>query len=160
MAKQETKHISTSYDVYQSINDLEEKDQFLLEKAKEAMVNAYAPYSKFNVGAALELDNGIIISGNNQENAAYPSGLCAERTAVFYASSQYPHQKITAIAVVAQNNSAEPVSPCGACRQALAEYELKFKHPIRVILGSSGKVYVLKSVESLLPLMFGQNDLK
>src|ERR1043165_2352240 len=108
MAKQETKNINVSYDVYQSINDLEEKDQFLLEKAKEAMVNAYAPYSKFNVGAAVELDNGIIILGNNQENAAYPNGMCAERTAVFYASSQYPHQKITAIAVFAQNSKAEP----------------------------------------------------
>jgi cytidine deaminase len=161
MAKQETKNISTSYDVYVSINDLEEKDQFLLEKAREAMENAYAPYSKFKVGAAVDLDNGIIITGNNQENSAYPSGLCAERTAVFYASSQYPHQKISSIAVIAQNNSVEPVSPCGACRQALAEYELKFKHPIRVILGSSsGKVYVLNSVESLLPLMFGNQSLK
>jgi cytidine deaminase len=160
MAKQETKNINVSYDVYQDINDLEEKDQFLLEKAKEVAENAYAPYSKFKVGASVELDNGIIITGNNQENAAYPSGLCAERTAVFYASSQYPHQKINTIAVTVQNDSIEPVSPCGACRQALAEYELKFKHPIRVILGSSsGKVYVLNSVESLLPLMFGQNSL-
>lgn len=160
MAKQETKNINVSYDVYQNISDLEEKDQCLLEKAKEAMNNAYAPYSKFKVGAAVELDNGIIITGNNQENAAYPSGLCAERTAVFYASSQYPNQKINTIAIIAQNNSVEPVSPCGACRQALAEYEYKFKNPIRVILGSNGKVYILKSVESLLPLLFDRNNLK
>src|ERR1700740_1109022 len=127
MAKQEIKNISVSYDVYQSINDLEEKDQFLLEKAKEAMENAYAPYSKFKVGAAVELDNGIIITGNNQENAAYPSGLCAERTAAFYASSQYPHQKVNAIAVTTKSDSIEPVTPCGSCRQALSEYEMKFK---------------------------------
>jgi cytidine deaminase len=157
----EIRNISMSFEVFQNANELEEKDQFLLEKAREAMANAYAPYSDFKVGAAVELDNGIIITGNNQENAAYPSGLCAERTALLYASSQYPHQKIHSIAVITQSTSEEPATPCGACRQSMGEYEIKFKSPIRVIMGSlEGKVVVSTNVESLLPLMFGKDQLK
>lgn len=160
MAK-EVKNISIWYEVYQNEGELEEKDQHLLLKAKEVAENAYAPYSNFKVGVAIELDNGIIITGNNQENAAYPSGLCAERTALFYASSQYPHQKVRTLAVVAKNNSNDPVTPCGSCRQVLAEYELKFKEPIRVLMASeNGKIFVTKNVESLLPLQFNQDHLK
>ncbi|MBK6521789.1 MAG: cytidine deaminase [Sphingobacteriaceae bacterium] len=162
MAKHEIKKVDLSFEVYQSENDLEASDQLLLNKAKEMAKNAYAPYSKFKVGAALLLENGTIVTGNNQENAAYPSGTCAERTAVFYASAQYPTNKIKAIAVITDNvKQLEPVTPCGSCRQALAEYEIKFREPIRVIMGSaSGKVYIAKSVESLLPLMFNQDHLK
>ncbi|MBP9070271.1 MAG: cytidine deaminase [Bacteroidia bacterium] len=162
MAKHEIKKVDLSFEVYQSENDLEASDQLLLNKAKEMAKNAYAPYSKFKVGAAILLENGTIVTGNNQENAAYPSGTCAERTAVFYASAQYPTNKIKAIAVITDNvKQLEPVTPCGSCRQALAEYEIKFREPIRVIMGSaSGKVYIAKSVESLLPLMFNQDHLK
>jgi cytidine deaminase len=160
MAK-ELKNIMISLEVYENEGELDEKDQHLILQAKEAAENAYAPYSKFKVGAALELDNGIIITGNNQENAAYPSGLCAERTAVFYASSQYPHQKIRTVAIVAQNNSSEPVTPCGACRQTMAEFETKFKQPVRVIMASAkGKIYVSNNVENLLPLQFDSDCLK
>ncbi|MBK7310532.1 MAG: cytidine deaminase [Sphingobacteriaceae bacterium] len=156
------KKVDLSFDVYQSESDLEANDQLLLNKAKEIAKSAHAPYSNFKVGAALLLENGTIVTGNNQENAAYPSGTCAERTAVFYASAQYPTSKIKAIAVITDNvNQLEPVTPCGSCRQALAEYEIKFREPIRVIMGSaSGKVYIAKSVESLLPLMFNQDHLK
>ncbi len=162
MAKPEIKNINIDLEVYASEKDLDANDQLLLNKARTVAKNAYAPYSNFKVGAALLLDNGTIVSGNNQENAAYPSGLCAERTAVFYASAQYPSNKIKAIAVITDNaKQLEPVTPCGSCRQALAEYEIKFKEPIRVIMGStSGKVFVVKSVESLLPLMFNQDHLK
>lgn len=160
MAK-ETMNMNISFEIFQSTVELAQKDQTLLEKAREAMAKAYAPYSNFKVGAAIELGNGTVVTGNNQENAAYPSGLCAERTALYYASSQYPDQKINSIAVVTQSNSAEPGTPCGACRQAMAEYELKFKNPVRVIMGSvNGKVIVSKNVESLLPLMFGKESLK
>ena len=162
MAKPEVKNINLSFDIYQKESELDESDQLLLSHAKEVAKKAYAPYSNFKVGAALLLDNGTIVTGNNQENAAYPSGTCAERTAVFYASAQYPSQKIQAIAVITDNaKQTDPVTPCGSCRQALAEYEIKFREPIRVIMGSaSGKVIVAKSVESLLPLMFNQDHLK
>jgi cytidine deaminase len=162
MARSEIKNVNLSFDVYQSESDMDPNDQLLLNKAKEIAKNAYAPYSNFKVGAAVLLDNGTIVTGNNQENAAYPSGTCAERTAVFYASAQYPTSKVKAIAVITDNvKQIEPVTPCGSCRQALAEYEIKFREPIRVIMGSaSGKVFVAKSVESLLPLMFNQDHLK
>jgi cytidine deaminase len=162
MRKVEIKNVSIDFEVYSSEKELDLNDQLLLNKANEVSKNAYAPYSNFKVGAALLLDNGIIVTGNNQENAAYPSGTCAERTALFYASSQYPTNKIIAIAVITDNEKhKDPVTPCGSCRQALAEYEIKFKDPIRVIMGSvSGKIFIAKSVESLLPLMFNNKYLK
>ena len=162
MAKPEIKNINIDFEVYASEKDLDANDQLLLNKAKEAAKKAYAPYSNFKVGAAVLLDNETVVTGNNQENAAYPSGTCAERTAIFYASSQHPFNKVKAIAVITDNvKQLEPVTPCGSCRQALAEYEIKFKVPIRVIMGSvTGKVLVAKSVESLLPLMFNQDHLK
>ena len=155
--------INTSFDVYENPQALNKKDFELLTAAKKAIANAYAPYSGFNVGAAVLLENGIVITGNNQENAAYPSGLCAERVAVFYASSQYPDQKIIAIAVSAVSDNhilSVPIPPCGACRQALSEYEIKFETPIRLIMsGQSGEVLVSPSIANLLPLLFSAKDL-
>ncbi|MGZ4091056.1 MAG: cytidine deaminase, partial [Bacteroidia bacterium] len=127
MPKQLT--INTEFIVYDSIEDLDNSDKELLERAKEATLSAYAPYSNFYVGAAVLLENGSIVTGTNQENAAYPSGLCAERVAVFSASSLYPNTKIKAIAVSARTKNKKlimPLSPCGACRQSMCEYEVKF----------------------------------
>lgn len=164
MNRPENITISTTFEVYLSEDDLRSDDRDLLTKAKEAVKNAYAPYSNFKVGAALMLDNGIVVTGNNQENAAYPSGLCAERTAVFYASSQYPNAKVKSIAISYESQNklfSDPVTPCGSCRQALAEYEVKANSPIRVIMSSqSGKIYITKSIESLLPLLFNSKQLK
>jgi len=164
MNRPENISITTTFEVYLSDNDLRTEDRDLLNEARKAVKNAYAPYSEFKVGAALILDNGLTVTGNNQENAAYPSGLCAERTAVFYASSQYPNAKIKSIAISYESknkNYSDPVTPCGACRQALAEYELRAELPIRVIMGSeTGKIYITKSVESLLPLLFNSKQLK
>jgi cytidine deaminase len=135
----------------------------LLEKASEAAQRAYAPYSEFKVGAALLLNNGEIITGNNQENAAFPSGLCAERTAAYYASSRYPEVPFNKLAITAINSKeklTKPISPCGSCRQALLEYELKFKQRIEVLLaGEEGEVYVLKSIGDILPLFFSNEYL-
>lgn len=146
------------------LNELGGKDLELVEAAKEATRRAYAPFSKYKVGAALLLGNGKIVEGSNQENAAYPSGLCAERTAVFYASSANPGEPIKKIAVAAWVNPGEgkkwedgfqaaPVSPCGGCRQALIEYEHLYGD-IEVILYGREKIFILPSVGSLLPLGF------
>lgn len=155
--------ILNSFESYESRSDLNTQDQELLESASAALKNAYAPYSKFKVGAALRLENGIIVNGTNQENAAYPSGLCAERVAVFYASAQYPSQRIMAMAITVASEKKiieKPVSPCGACRQSLLEYEIKFNHPIRLIMsGEKGKVIISPSILNLLPLAFNSSDL-
>jgi cytidine deaminase len=137
--------------------ELAPADSALLHEAVEATKNAYAPYSKFHVGAAVLLDNGEIIHGSNQENAAYPSGLCAERVALFYAGSRYPHTAIKAIAVNSTVNGKEnhdPVYPCGDCRQVLLEWENRFGKPIKVIMGSASKIHVVQSIKDLLPLSF------
>jgi len=135
----------------------------LLINAQEAAARAYAPYSCFRVGAAILLQNGHIITGNNQENAVYPSGMCAERVALYYAGSQYPEIPISKIAITALGNDkilSKPVPPCGNCRQALLEYEIKFGKPIEVIMaGEQGEVYVIKSVSDLLPLSFNHEFL-
>lgn len=161
MSKQITGNYT--YDVYESSESLNKADKDLLAKAKEVLTNAYAPYSNFNVGAAVLLEDGTVITGNNQENAAYPSGLCAERVAFFYASSQHPTKKIIAVAVSAETKSMHintPVTPCGACRQAMAEYEIKFDSPIRVIMsGESGQIFISPSVSNLLPLLFSSKNL-
>lgn len=155
--------ISTEIDVYNSASDLDKKDAELLIEAQKMVKSAYAPYSNFHVGAAVLLENGKIVAGNNQENAAYPSGLCAERVALFYASSQYPSIGIKAIAITVKSKSVvikEPLSPCGGCRQVIAEYENKFEKPIRIIMsGEKGQIYIAKSIESLLPLMFSKKYL-
>ena len=146
------------------LEELSESDRRLVTMAKEATIRAYAPYSKYQVGAAILLDNGKIVGGSNQENAAYPSGLCAERTAAFYAASANPGVAFKKIAIAAwmkpenEENWEEgfqklPVSPCGGCRQALLEYEYLYGN-IEVILYGSEKCYVLPSVKTLLPLAF------
>jgi len=130
----------------------------LLDIAHEAAKHAYAPYSKFKVGAAILLKNGHVISGNNQENAVFPSGMCAERVALYYAASQFPETPIAKIAITAigsENEVTRPVPPCGNCRQAILEYETKFEEPIEIIMaGEKGEVYIVKSVAELLPLSF------
>ena len=155
--------IVAELEVYKSIKDLTLKDAELLVAAKKMVKTAYAPYSEFHVGAAVLLENGEIIAGNNQENAAYPSGLCAERVALFYAGSQYPTIAIKTIAISVKSKNviiSEPLSPCGGCRQVIAEYENKFKKPIRIIMsGEKGQIYIAKSIESLLPLMFSKKYL-
>jgi cytidine deaminase len=152
-----------SFNVYNSEKELNDTDKNLLLAAKEALKKAYAPYSQFYVGAAVLLANGVTVTGNNQENAAYPSGLCAERVAIFHASSQYPDQKIIAIAVSAKTNHRvldKPISPCGACRQSISEYEVKFNSDIRLIMGGeTGEVYVSDSAANLLPLTFSNKNL-
>lgn len=142
--------------------DLPQADRDLLAKAAQMAQTAYAPYSRFKVGAALRLKNGVVVCGSNQENAAYPSGLCAERVAVFSAAANYPDQQIEALAITAVTSKPinHPIAPCGACRQSILEYEHKFSHPIRLILrGSSGKVAVFDSIESLLPFQFNNEEL-
>lgn len=136
----------------------------LIEEAKKAAQQAYAPYSRFLVGAALKLKNGKIIRGNNQENAAYPSGLCAERVACFAAKSQYPNEAIEMIAIVAKNATADHyklATPCGSCRQSMSEYENHQESPIRLyLLGDDGQVYESESIENLLPYKFSDKNLK
>ncbi len=134
----------------------------LVEKAKKETEKAYAPYSNFKVGVAVLLKNGEIILGSNQENAAYPSGLCAERTAIFYANSQYPNTPVDKIAIAAFTNNDftnNPITPCGGCRQVLREVETRYEHPITVILYGKKKTYILNDVESLMPLNFVKDNL-
>jgi cytidine deaminase len=142
---------------FDSIEELNEQAQILIKKSKEVVKNAYAPYSKFNVGAAVLLENGEIITGSNQENAAYPSGLCAERVAIFYANSLYPDVPVLAIAVTAYTNNDfidTPVPPCGSCRQVISETENRFKTPIQIYLVSKHKISLIKDANMLLPLHF------
>jgi len=150
------KNLTITYDVFDGLEDLNPDDRKLLETATQAAKNAYAPYSKFHVGAAVLLGNGDIITGNNQENLAYPSGLCAERVAVFSASSTHPNEKMMAIAITAYSENFvtdTPIPPCGACRQVLIEYEIRDKQNMRCILrGSTGKIYVFHRMADLLPL--------
>jgi cytidine deaminase len=147
---------------YQNINELAENEQNLLIEARKITKSAYAPYSGFHVGASVLLKNGKIITGNNQENSAYPSGLCAERVALFYANANFADSEVVAIAVSAAKNGVlvgEPVKPCGSCRQALAEAEVRFGKPIRIILDGNNSIMVLNGMESLLPLSFSKKDL-
>jgi cytidine deaminase len=149
-------NLTISYDIFDRLEDLSSDDQKLLNAATEAAKSAYAPYSKFHVGAAVLIENGDIVIGNNQENLAYPSGLCAERVATFSASALHPNQKLMAIAVTAFSEdfiTDKPIPPCGACRQVLMEYEIRDNQPIRCILrGSSGQIFVFHSMADLLPL--------
>lgn len=155
--------INTSFTVYQSVSDLPKEIQSLMEQAIEIRKKAYAPYSKFRVGAALLLDNGKVVLGSNQENAAYPSGLCAERVAVFQTGAIYPEAKILKMAISAAsdtNKTTTPIPPCGACRQSISEYEFKQEYPIEIyFMGESGEVYLSKSISNLLPLTFDKNFL-
>jgi cytidine deaminase len=147
--------------VFDSIQELPESIQNLMLNAIEVRKHAYAPYSKFRVGAAVLLDNGEVIVGSNQENAAYPSGLCAERVAIFQAGSVYPESTILKIAITAasdNNKTTTPVPPCGSCRQAIAEYEIKQNTPIEIFfMGETGVIYKSASLKNLLPFMFEKN---
>ena len=147
---------------FANIVELPLNDRNLLMEARRITEQAYAPYSGFHVGAAVLLENGMIVTGNNQENSAYPSGLCAERVALFYANANYSDSAVKTIAISASKSGAlvnEPVKPCGSCRQALAETELRFKTPIRIILDGQDSILVLNGVESLLPLSFSKRSL-
>ncbi len=139
-------------------DELSEPVRLLVDMAKKATERAYAPYSRFSVGAAIALDNGEIVTGSNQENVAYPSGLCAERTACFYAHSRFPEARFEAVAIAARGTdgkfTSEPTAPCGACRQALLEYEMLAGHDVRIYLAAADKVLALPSVKSTLPLAF------
>ncbi|WP_286967809.1 cytidine deaminase [Flavobacterium sp. UBA4854] len=156
-------NITTSFTIFDNLNELPTEIQDLMNQAVEIRKKAYAPYSKFRVGAALLLDNGKIILGSNQENAAYPSGLCAERTAIFYAGSAYPEAKILKMAITAAsdtNQTTAPIPPCGSCRQSIAEYEIKQDTPIEIyFMGEIGKIYKSSSLKNLLPLMFDKKFL-
>lgn len=155
--------LSIVLEIYDHINELPDQIKKLMLEAQKARELAYAPYSRFKVGAAVLLANEQIVLGNNQENAAYPSGLCAERVAVFAAGANYPETEIKAIAITARAGDrilTEPIAPCGSCRQAMAEYEYKQHSPIEVFfMGEDGPVYRLKSVADLLPFGFSSKYL-
>jgi cytidine deaminase len=147
--------ISCILEVYDNIEALNKEQQQLIDAAIKALDTAYAPYSQFKVGAALLMEDGSIVSGSNQENAAYPSGLCAERVAFFTAGSQFPGKVIKSVAITTSYPLEQPIAPCGACRQVMAEYELKQKSPVSVLLHSeNAKIYHIESCQSLLPLYF------
>lgn len=138
-------------------DELKAEDCLLLKAAIEATKRSYAPYSRFSVGAAVVLANGALVTGTNQENAAYPSGLCAERTALFYANSQYPDQPVLTLAIAARTERDfidTPIPPCGACRQVILETEKRYKHPIRILLYGKECIYEVSSICDLLPLSF------
>jgi cytidine deaminase len=155
---------SFDYTVYNSADELEKDDAYLLQLAKEIADTAYAPYSNFHVGAAAKMADGAIVKGTNQENASYPVGMCAERSLMASAGTFFPNQAIDTMAITYHNlngSSNTPASPCGMCRQALREYETRTNHPIRLILaGREGKVYVIPEANMLLPLGFTGDDLK
>ena len=145
-----------------SYDELPECDKRLIDSAKGAALKSYAPYSKFGVGAAALLDNGAVVCGSNQENAAYPSGICAERTTLFYANATYPDIPVNTLAVAARNSDGfidTPIPPCGGCRQVMIEVEQRYGKPIRILLYSTKEIYELFGVKSLLPLQFGQEFL-
>lgn len=151
------------YEVYDDIKDLNSSDAELLDKARSVTKNAYAPYSKFFVGAAGRLKSGEIVTGTNQENASYPVGICAERVLLGNAATMFPNVSIETIAVSFDTKNSKPdhpISPCGMCRQSLLEYEERTNTPIRIILsGQEGKIFVIKTVKQLLPFAFGSIEL-
>ena len=139
------------------LEELEDSDQQVVRKALIATKNSYSPYSHFRVGAALRLADGMEIIGANQENAAYPVGLCAERTAIFAAQANYPEQPIVAIAITAANENGlvkNPVSPCGSCRQVMLEIEDRYKQPVKIMLYGTDGVYIINSIKDIMPLYF------
>jgi cytidine deaminase len=155
--------ITSQFLAYSSLQELPNDIQNLMEQAVAIRKKAYAPYSKFRVGAALLLDNEQIVLGSNQENAAYPSGLCAERVAIFQAGAIYPEAKILKMAITAasdSNKTIAPIPPCGACRQSIAEYETRQESPIEIyFMGETGDIYKSDSLKNLLPFMFDKNFL-
>ena len=157
----EAKNINTTIYVAK-VEELDDKDRQLVETSIEATNNSYAPYSRFHVGAAVRLDNGVIIPGCNQENAALGVTICAERTALFAAGAQYPKAKVEAIAITARNADGlldEPVSPCGTCRQAMVETEKRSGKKLRILLNGKNSVYIIEGIGALLPLTFSDEQL-
>ena len=156
-------NITTTFSVFDSKEELPADILNLMNQAIEIRKKAYAPYSRFRVGCAILLDNGKIVLGSNQENAAYPSGLCAERVAIFQAGAIYPEAKIIKMAISATSDEKPvlaPIPPCGACRQSIAEYEFKQETPIEIyFMGESGEVYKSDSLKNLLPFLFDKNYL-
>lgn len=145
------------------LEELSEEDRQLVEMAVEATNNAYAKYSNFRVGAAVRLENGLLMKGANQENAAFPVTLCAERTAIFASQANYPEQPITAIAIAAKNENgllSEPITPCGSCRQVMLEIEDRYKRPLRILLYGQNGVYIVDTVKDLMPLSFVDASMK
>jgi cytidine deaminase len=156
-------NLNVSVAVYADETELPPAEQSLLESARQATYRSYAPYSHFHVGAAVLLEDGTVITANNQENAAFPSGSCAEQSAIYWVGANYPDEPIAAIAVVARPGTGsvfKPVAPCGACRQSLLEYEHRQGRPIRLLmLGPGREVVVSESIANLLPVKFGAGDL-
>ncbi len=149
--------ITIDYEEFSSVSEMEPKDQELVKVAIEAQKGSYSPYSHFQVGAALLLDNGIVVKGANQENAAYPSGLCAERSAMFWAGANYPDVPMNTLAIAGADHGVlceSPASPCGACRQVMAEYQKKHGKPMKIILVGSKRIRKFKCVDDLLPFIF------
>ncbi len=157
----ESLELLTKVRVYSLIECSNEKKD-LIEKAKNSSNSAYAPYSGFHVGAAVLLEDGTIVTGSNQENAAYPSGLCAERTALFYANAHYPDLAVKAIAITAKtkgNFTKDICAPCGSCRQVLVEVENRYNTPIQIIMYGENHIYEVDSIRDLLPFCFGKDSL-
>ncbi len=158
-----TNNISFSYKEYEKPEDVSQDDMELIAAARESALNAYAPYSKFRVGAAVRLESGTIVRGANVENAAFPSGICAERSAISNSVSNYPGDKPVALAIAAiteEGLTEEPVPPCGCCRQVIAEEESKNANQIRIILSAKTKTLVVDCIGCLLPLQFNNRNLK
>jgi cytidine deaminase len=156
-------NITTRFSVFETNQDLPNDIQDLMNQSVAIRKKAYAPYSNFRVGVAILLDNGQVVLGSNQENAAYPSGLCAERVAIFQAGAIYPEARILKMAITAAsdtNKTESPIPPCGACRQSIAEYEMKQNQPIEIyFMGEIGLIYKSDSLKNLLPFMFDKNAL-
>ena len=159
---QQNKQLTINYSMYE-LSDLTPDDRQLVEKAMQMTEASYAPYSNFHVGAALRLENGVVVGGCNQENAVYPAGLCAERVAVFSSQAQYPNTKILSLAIAARNTEGEfvsvPVSPCGSCRQVILEQEMRFNQPIRIILVGPNGIFIFSSIKDLLPFAVSEESL-
>lgn len=153
--------IKSLFRVY-DMDELSQSDRELVSAAMEATKGSYAPYSKFRVGAAARLANGLVFTGANQENAAYPSGLCAERTTLFAANAQYPDQPVLALAIAARKGNRfmpTPISPCGACRQVISGVEDRFGHLVRILLYGTEGIYECNGIDALLPLRFVDSDM-
>ena len=151
------KRLTIDYEEFASVEEMTAEDRMLVAKALEAQKGSYSPYSHFQVGAALLLADGTIIKGANQENAAYPSGLCAERTALFAAGANYPDVPLECLAIAGSDHGVlceSPASPCGACRQVMAEYQKKFGKPLKIILVGSKRIRKFYKVEDILPFIF------
>ena len=156
--------ITSTFTLYSSKTELPKDVLHLMEQAEAARANSYSPYSRFKVGAALLLDNGEIVKGSNQENASYPAGLCAERTAVFYAGANYPDARMVKLFITVKSSDYtvdRPAAPCGVCRQVLAEYEVKQETPLEIyLMGETGQVLKADRIRDLLPFVFDKNYLK